>query len=264
MSKNIYGAGVFLALGLTAVGNVHATAVSLTSLGSAYTQDFNTLGNSTTTNSSLPEGWALSESGTSTLVNNEYSANTGSSNAGDIYSYGAADSTDRALGSLRSGTLVPIFGVAFANNTGATITALDIAFTGEQWRLGATDRTDRLAFQYSTDAISLISGTYLDFKALDFLTPNTLNAGAKDGNAAENFTRLNATITGLEITNDSTFWLRWIDIDISGAEDGLAIDHFSLTAQSAAQSVPEPGSLALAAAGMALLGLPQRRRRERN
>lgn len=264
MSKNIYRAGAFLALGLTAVGNVHATIVNLTPISSAYTQDFDTLGHSTTTHSNLPQGWALSEAGGGTRDNEQYAADTGSSTTGDIYSYGISGSTERAFGGLRSGTLVPIFGVAFANNTGATITALDIAFTGEQWRLGAAGRTDRLAFQYSTDANSLISGTYLDFNALDFVTPNTLGTGAKDGNALENSTRLSATLTGLEITDGSAFWLRWSDQDVTGSDDGLAIDNFSLTTQSAAQSVAEPASLALAAAGMALLGLPHRRRRERN
>ena len=43
------------------------------------------------------------------------------SNTGDTYSYGAAGSTDRALGGLRSGSLIPLFGACFTNNTGAPI-----------------------------------------------------------------------------------------------------------------------------------------------
>ena len=47
-------------------------------------------------------------------------------------------------------------GACFTNNTGAPVTALDIAYIGEQWRLGlAGRRADRLDFQYSLDATSL-------------------------------------------------------------------------------------------------------------
>jgi len=48
--------------------------------------------------------------------------------------------------------------------------------------------------------------------------------------------------------------------DIGSADNGLAIDDFSLSAQGAL-AVPEPGSLALA--GIAQLGLPGTRRRNR-
>src|SRR6185369_6356194 len=37
-------------------------------------------------------------------------------------------------------------------------------------------------------------------------------------------------ITGLSIGNGSSFWIRWTDVDATGAEDGLAVDDFSLTA----------------------------------
>lgn len=265
MNKNTYGASLLITIGLLAVGSAHATPVSLSSLGSAYTQDFNTLGNTanTTTNTSLPVGWVLDESGGGARDNDQYAVDTGGSNTGDIYSYGAAGSTERALGSLRSGTLIPSFGAEFSNKTGSTITSLDIAFIGEQWRLGVVNRTDRLAFQYSTNATALGTGTFLDFSALDFVTPDTVGQGAKDGNAVGNFTAVSATITGLNIAANTSFWIRWTDIDATGSDDGLAIDNFSLTARGvlgeAPLSVPEPGSLALAS--LALLGLLTTRRR---
>ncbi len=148
-----------------------------------------------------------------------------------MYSYGAAASTDRALGQLRSGTLIPIFGAAFTNNTGSTITNLAISYTGEEWRLGTAARADRLDFQYSTNATDLVTGTYVDVDALDFSTPNQTTAGAKDGNVTGNRTLISWTITGLSIAPGATFWIRFNDIDATGADDGLAIDDFSITPQ---------------------------------
>jgi len=222
-----------LVLGLMAVPreNVRAAGtISLTTMGTAYTQDFNTLANTGTANSiDALNGWSLTESGGSTRDNELYGANGGASNIGDTYSYGADGSPERALGGLRSVSLVPIYGASFTNATGSVITTLEIAYTGEEWRLGTVGRTDQLNFEYSTDATSLTSGTWTGVPALDFITPDTDTTGAKDGNAANERATLSATISGLNIPNGTTFWIRWLDSDASGADDGLAIDDFSLT-----------------------------------
>jgi uncharacterized protein len=208
-----------------------AGAVSLTTLGATYDENFDTLANSGTTNTALPTGWDLFESGTN--ANAAYQAGTGSNNAGDTYSFGASTATERALGGLRSGSLVPTVGAQFTNNTGATITSITISYAGEQWRLGqnVTGRAaDRLDFQISTDATSLSTGTWTDQNALDFGSPVLAGTiGALNGNAAANRTAISAVITSLGIPNGATFWIRWIDADlIPGADDGLAIDEFSL------------------------------------
>ena len=200
--------------------------VSLTTLGSAYTQDFNTLANSGTSGS-LPSGWYFEEALAN--ANNLYTAGTGSANAGDTYSFGAAASSERAFGGLRSGTLAPTLGASFTNNTGSTVTTLAISYTGEEWRLGTAGRTDRLDFQISTNATSLTTGIWTDKDLLDFTTPFTTTTGPLDGNAAANRAAISSTITGLSIPNGATFFIRWNDLDASGADDGLAIDTFSLT-----------------------------------
>src|SRR5262249_8635351 len=51
--------------------------------------------------------------------------------------------------------------------------------------------------------------------------------GAKDGNAVQ--TALSATITGLNLAAGQGLAVRWVDVDVSGADDGLAVDNFSLT-----------------------------------
>ncbi|MFM8332577.1 MAG: ExeM/NucH family extracellular endonuclease [Candidatus Methylumidiphilus sp.] len=216
---------------LNSMSAAQAACVSLTTLGVAYTENFNSLASSGTGTLSIA-GWAMLETGTN--ANTTYTAGTGSDNAGNTYSFGsAAVPADRALGGLRSGSLVPSFGACFTNNTGSTITSLPIAYNGEQWRAGVLNRgsADRIDFQYSTTATDLSAATgWIDVNALDFNSPNLAAAvGALDGNAAGNRTAVSSTISSLSIANGATFWIRWTDFDISGSDDGLAVDDFSLT-----------------------------------
>ena len=211
-----------------------ASGISLTTLNTAYTQNFNTLATSGTSDV-MPEGWSFSETGAN--ANALYTAGDGSSNGGDTYSFGIG--SDRAFGSVQSGSLMATIGACFTNNTGQAITSLDISFTGEQWRLGTAARADRLDFQYSTDATSLTTGSWFHVDELDFSSPNTTAAtGALDGNATENRTVVTASITGLSIASSTTVFLRWTDFNASGTDDGLAIDDVSLTAKGG--TVPPP------------------------
>jgi hypothetical protein len=223
---------VAAALGLVVAGaGTAAGQSSLTAIDTAYTQDFNTLASSGQSDV-LPNGWALAEAGSSANNDGRYTAGTGSNNAGDTYSFGSTGSSERAFGSLLSGTLIPTIGAAFTNDTGHTISSLDLAYAGEQWRLGQVGRgPDRLDFEYNLTATSLttVSG-WVDVNALDFSSPVTTGTvGALDGNAAANRTPVAGTITGLSIAPGQTFWVRWADFNVTGADDGLGVDDFSLT-----------------------------------
>lgn len=226
-------------------------AISLTTLSPTYFQNFDALASSGTS-TTLPTGWILSESGTS--ADTSYKAGTGSSNTGDTYSFGSASSSDRALGGLRSGSLVPTFGISFVNNIGSAISSLLIGYTGEQWRFGVdgkntNPKSDYLNFQFSTDATSLITGNWTAIAALDFAAPVTsAQTALVNGNDAANRTTLSVLVTGLSLPDNSTFWLRWTDYDATGADDGLGIDDFSITAA----AVPEPSTFIAGA----LLALP--------
>lgn len=214
-----------------------AGTISLSSLGVAYTQDFNTLEYVAATGSVVPTGWAFFETGTN--ANTTYGVGTGSSTAGNTYSFGASGSSERAFGGLLSSSLTPTIGASFTNNTGAFITSLAISYTGEEWRMGATGRADRLDFQLSTDATSVNTGTWTDYDSLDFSTPTQSGTvGALDGNASANRTSISYTITGLGIANGSSFWIRWNDYNPSGSDDGLAVDDFSLTAAGGTSTNP--------------------------
>lgn len=207
--------------------------ISLTS--TTYSQDFNTLVN-TGSSSVLPSGWVILETGTN--ANTSYTAGTGSSNSGDSYSFGSSASSDRALGGQLSGSLTPIFGSSLINNSGGVVSGLVINYTGEQWRLGATARNDRLDFQYSLDATSLNTGTWIDFNALDFVAPiSTGTIGAMDGNATANKVAISSAITSLSMSNGSTIWIRWTDFNASGSDDGLGVDDFSISIISASPAL---------------------------
>lgn len=232
-----------------------ADTVVLTT-ATTYTQDFDTLAASGTS-STLPTGVQIAETGAN--ANATYTAGTGSSNTGNTFSFGAANSTDRALGGLRSGSLIPLFGLAFTNDTGRTITDLSIAFTGEQWRLGFAGRADRLDFQYAIGTDTIAAGNFLDVDALDFSSPSTTGVGAKDGNAAAFRAVTLGTITGLTIADGQSFAIRFSDFNAADADDGLAIDDFSLTPTLAA-AVPEPASWAMLIGGFGLAGAAMRRR----
>ncbi len=215
------------AVGLPQYSVLAAGQVSITAEGVTYTENFDSLASSGTS-SSVPNGWFFAETGTS--ANTTYTAGTGSSNVGDTYSFGSTGSTERAFGGLRSGTLVPTIGAQFVNNTGTPSNLLVIGYTGEQWRLGNLGRQDHLDFQLSTDATSLVTGTWVNYHQLDFIGPITAGTvGALNGNASTNRSAINYTITGLNIPDGATFWIRWIDFDATGADDGLAVDDFSLT-----------------------------------
>lgn len=193
-----------------------------------YSENFNTLASSGTS-SSVPTGWAFNESGSG--ADATYAVSTGSSTGGNTYSFGAASNPERAFGGLQSNTVNPTIGFYFINNTGSPITSLAIIYTGEQWRLGAIGRTDRMDFQYSTNATSLTTGTWIDEDNLDFIAPVTSGTvGPLDGNTAPNRTVISYTLTGLNIANGATFFIRWADYNPSGSDDGLGIDDFSFTA----------------------------------
>lgn len=212
--------------------------VSITSLGTPYTQSFDTLpasGSGTWTNNSTIPGWFHARTGTGTTI----VANNGSSNAGNLYSYGTGTATDRALGSLGSGNAAVgnlFWGVRLQNNSGGTIGSITVTYNGEQWRNSAA-AAQALTFSYLVGSPT-VTGSLAEFNAtgvavpsLNFNSPITGGtAAALDGNLAANRTAINFTITGLNIPTGTEIMLRWADPDHTGADHGLAIDDLSVTA----------------------------------
>lgn len=228
-----------------------AGAVTVFTSGSTYSENFDSMA----VTGALPAGWTTN---TSSLL-----VGAGTSTAGGTYSFGAAGSSDRALGVLNTNALLPVLTATFTNGGTAAITALDVSYFGEIWRFGgSTSRggaVDRLDFTYAIGSGPAVAVNALDLPG--FTYSGIVAAAAKDGNTIKN--ALGATISGLNIGVGETITFTWTDLNVPGSDDGLAIDDFSLAATftAAPAPVPEPASWTMMIAGFGLLGATMRRRR---
>jgi hypothetical protein len=245
---------LFVALFLFSMGTHTSIAavITLTNGAPVYSENFNSLAASVPS-STTPTGWSFIENGSSGNNNGLYAASTGSGSGGDTYSFGT--DADRAFGELTTGTFASTIGAQFRNGGTTAIQSMAIGYKGEQWRVGnsGTPRTDRLNFSYSLNATSLTTGTWNSLSSLDFLSPITTGTvGALNGKLALNRSSLSGNITGLTWNTGNDLWIRWTGIDVTGSDDGLAIDDFTLNATFAAApaAVPEPGTLALLLTGL--------------
>ncbi|PPS39837.1 endonuclease/exonuclease/phosphatase family protein [Chroococcidiopsis sp. TS-821] len=212
-----------------------------------YSQNFDALinsGSATWANDATIPSWYTARTGTGTSI----VASNGSSNAGNLYSFGLVGSSDRALGSIGSGNAAAgdfYWGVRLVNNTNQTITGLDISYVGEQWRFSGANAPQTVDFSYQIGAQNLTSGNWIDFDPLDFTSPVTSGTtGALNGNADANRTFKSATLTNLVLEAEQEIWLRWFDPDHPGADHGLAIDDFTVAISEQGGSDPvEPGNI---------------------
>ena len=229
------------------------------SLTTTYTQNFDSMG---TTGTTAPTGWFVGTGVTNgALTATTILVGTGSGTTGGNYNFGSNGvnlATDRALGSLGSGSTARLTEFRFTNNTGLTIDSLTISWTGEQYRVGGTAAVDNeLALFYSTDGSTF---TAAGTDAFDFHTPvDAGTAAALDGNAAANrVTGLGGTISALSIADGATFYLRWVDGDSPSSENAVSIDDLTI----AFTTVPEPSTVSLV--GLGLVGMLTFARRRRS
>src|SRR5678815_4237996 len=155
MSKSVYSvvrlrsiallitvAGICIIIGIRALESPSSALTnggSITALGVPLTETFNSLAQTGTnlvwTDNSTISGWYSTRT-----IGTGYSTGTGSSATGALYSFGIAGTnpvTDRALGSVASSGTGTVYQAArLTNNSGGTVTSLDIGYTGEQWRNG--------------------------------------------------------------------------------------------------------------------------------
>ncbi len=265
-----------LALVLGTASLAAQAGVSITLDASNYSQNFDTLTPSTSTqtfaNDSTLQGWSLFN-GTGAPISS-YAADTGGSNAGSFRSFGASAGADRALGGVTSGgtyfgspasgAVAGYIALALDNNTGFTMGSVILQYTGEQWRNGGNTSAQSIVMQYGFGAsFAAVTNWTAAGSSFNFTSPTTgSTAAALDGNAAANrVSGLGGVLENLDWANGDTLWLRWQYTNNVGNDHGLAIDDLSLGVLPL--PVPEPAGAPLLLAGLAALGMMVRRRAQR-
>lgn len=247
--------------GLVAITGAAAASVSYT--GTPYFENFNSLGAGQTALfpatgqvqvaiPGLPSWQGAKIAGTGS-GNMNWILNDGSGNAGGLYNYGVAGDTDRALGSLASGTNIPAFGVEIVNNSGSTLTEFTISFEGKQFRSSTTTQ-NVLAFAWGLSTQGILSSNFLSSALMTADSSGDIVGQAPVAangiiSPPASLGIVTVTITGINVAVGESIFLRWQDRDDPGNDAGLAIDNFTF--------VPTPGAMAMLGLG----GLLAARRR---
>ena len=199
--------------------------------GSSYTQNFNAMGSSGT--AALPAGFRIgTEWGAGTTATTQAAGTTGTgvltgSNSGGAYNFAngvTASSTDRAIGFLNSGSYTSPRSIILRidNNTGATITALTVAFDYEKYRSGSRAWNWNF-FHGSTSTASTAAAAGDQAFAADANNTVIFNPPTT--------TSKSVSLTGLSIANGGSYYLRWALTGNGGSTNGqaLGIDNVSIT-----------------------------------
>jgi hypothetical protein len=235
-----------------------------------YFQDFNSLGQGGTATIAGPGPHAINGVLGSTGMDGWYGANffgsststefkahngsLGSSAGRGVVFFGAEGSSERAVGALPTSNQIPSFGVVLTNETPEAFQSLNISFIGEQWRAGGVNIPNVLSFRYGFGTSLTDAAT--SFSALNFAAP-ILSGGeiALNGNDPANQIALSSVLTNLNWAPGQSLVLRWDIADLSGQDNGLAIDNLSLEGV-----VPAPGAMGLLGV-LSICGIRSRNRR---
>lgn len=214
-------------------GGSQVCAASISN-GQTYTQNFNTLpaSGSATASGALPCGWYATRTGTGTNI----AASDGWAPAGNLYSFGANGSTDRALGSLGNedpGAGDFYWGV-LVKNTGTTpITSLSISYVAEQWRRGGSNQPQPVSFAYKTltaASTTLNDGGWTVAGNLGYTPPQSLGSvSGLDGSQTPNRVSVSGVLN-VSIPAGGFALLRWSDVNHAGQDNASGIDDVNVTA----------------------------------
>ncbi len=262
--KNIQNAFLLAALCATASPS-HASPIFYTTPDSIYSQNFNSLSDSTTSQTfvsgSTLTGWHVNSrvADQIAVTNGGTSIISGGEGTQGSMGTAAANPKERALGlqASQSGTGTLFIGAQFQNTTGSTLNQFSLGFTGEQWRRINGNPATTLTFEYQVFAgagtLTAASG-WTPVSALDFTSPNISgSSSALDGNDSANRTVIAPVSVGsVNWQNTNELWIRWSAPEGAGVgQHMVAVDDFSFSAS----VIPEPSTLVLLGVALGALAL---------
>jgi len=203
-----------------------------------------------------PKGWYAAYSNDRTkwfgydwlLIDNGAQNKAWVKSFGSVSNSSALNGTERSLGSLNLSDQQHIsYGIIIENNTGNTISSLDVSYTGEVWRVGSSNTakeslqvsyailTDDEARQIRDRETWIGQILTANLPSLTFTTPDNLTAKtagqtntAIDGNLAANQQYISGKID-LSLAPGQVLLIRWDD-DLATADkdQALAVDDVKL------------------------------------
>lgn len=223
---------VLLTLSFSGLRQTASAQVSITgNLPQNYTQNFDSFGTNDvvwTDNSVLPGWFIIKGDG---IVTNLIAENGGLITS-EVYNLGSDGNTDRTLGDSASIGEDTFYGARFVNNTGGTITNINVSYAGEQWRSGpGASASQTIEFLYrigGTDFLATNTG-WTAVSALNFASPQFNVNQIFDGNNPTNRVLVSGNINDT-IAPGQEFWIRWADLDNAGEIDHvLGVDDVAIT-----------------------------------
>lgn len=234
---------IFLLLLMLFFSLIVFSQISLNTIGVLVLMDFNTnaIGNNVNCTESA-QTWT-----NNLTIPNCYSNRTtyfrsrGCHNSGGLHVYGPDASTERALGARGSSSVATIeYGVRYINNTGSTITSLNISFRNEHWGNANPSVANHalnvhtFSYRVSASAITNLTGAYTTGPSSLNVTPvqNT------DGFAGSSMTAINGNTffviksgcIDVTIPNGSEIMLKWTETDNGNNDHNMGIDDLTVRA----------------------------------